>query len=65
MKILPNSDIECCDPACATRGITSVKGDLPLGWTFLRVPGDDEKSLYVLIHCPACSAARGRNSPSI
>jgi hypothetical protein len=58
MKILPNHDVECCDPDCTAHGVTSVKGDLPLGWTFRLIPGDDEEEARMLIYCPACSAAR-------
>lgn len=58
MKILPSSDVECCDPDCATHGTTTSTGDLPADWTFRRVPGNDQESLVLLIYCPACSKAR-------
>ena len=58
MKILPNHDIQCCDPDCDAHGTTSAKCDLPPGWTFRLVPGSGDEEVVMLCYCPDCSRER-------
>lgn len=59
MKLLPNHTVHCCDPDCTMTGVTSsVTADLPPGWTFRLIAGDDEEEARVLVYCPACSGKR-------
>jgi len=55
VRLLPNHDIQCCDPNCDAYGITSVNCDLPPGWTFRLVPGREDDNVLMLCYCPDCS----------
>jgi len=56
-KLVGDHDIVCGNPSCASRGVTSAKGDLPAGWGYRLALGDDddEEEVRVVPYCPTCA----------
>jgi hypothetical protein len=54
-KLQSHQVVACCGAGCPKYAVTGDQGDLPKGWTFRLVPGDDDTEVRMLTFCEACS----------
>lgn len=55
MAGLKNTEIECSNPDCPNRGVTSETGELPPGWDYRLGQSDDDGEVILLPLCPDCA----------